>query len=48
VPARRIGTTGGSRLEISIQGRTAIDVPVAEGEHIWATAIEKFFKPVAA
>jgi phosphoribosylformylglycinamidine synthase len=48
VPARRIGTTGGSRLEVSIQGRTAIDVAVADLEAIWATALEKFFKRAAA
>jgi phosphoribosylformylglycinamidine synthase II len=48
VPARRIGTTGGSRLEISVQGRQAIDVAVADVEAIWATALEKFFKRVAA
>jgi phosphoribosylformylglycinamidine synthase len=48
VPARRIGTTGGSRLEITIQGRKAIDVAVAELEAIWAAALEKFFKRAAA
>jgi phosphoribosylformylglycinamidine synthase len=48
VPARRIGTTGGSRLEISIQGRKAIDVAVADVEQIWATALEQYFKRVAA
>jgi phosphoribosylformylglycinamidine synthase len=48
VPARRIGTTGGSRLEISVQGRSTIDVPVADAERIWATALEAFFKRVAA
>jgi phosphoribosylformylglycinamidine synthase len=48
VPARRIGTTGGSRLEISIQGRKTIDVAVADIEAIWATALEKFFKRAAA
>jgi phosphoribosylformylglycinamidine synthase len=48
VPARRIGTTGGSRLEIAIQGRKTIDVPVADAETIWATALEKFFKRAAA
>jgi hypothetical protein len=48
VPARRIGTTGGSRLEISIQNRKTIDVAVAEAEQIWATALENFFKRAAA
>ena len=48
VPARRIGTTGGSRLEISIGGRKTIDVSVADAEQIWATALENFFKRAAA
>jgi phosphoribosylformylglycinamidine (FGAM) synthase-like enzyme len=48
VPARRIGTTGGSRLAITVQGRTVIDVAVAEAEQIWATALEQFFKRAAA
>jgi phosphoribosylformylglycinamidine synthase II len=48
VPARRIGTTGGSRLEISIQGRKAIDVAVAEAEHVWATALQKHFTKAVA
>jgi len=48
VPARRIGTTGGSRLEISVQGRKAIDVPVAAAEQVWATALEQYFKRAVA
>jgi phosphoribosylformylglycinamidine synthase len=48
VPARRIGTTGGSRLEISIAGQKTIDVTVSEAEQIWATALESFFKRTAA
>jgi phosphoribosylformylglycinamidine synthase len=48
VPARRIGTTGGSRIVISWAGQKAIDVTVAEAEHVWATAIGQFFKRAAA
>jgi len=48
VPARRIGTTGGSRLEISVQGRKAVDVPVAAAEQVWATALEQYFKRAVA
>jgi len=48
VPARRIGTTGGSRLEISVQGQKVIDVAVADAEQIWATALEKYFKRAVA
>ena len=35
VPAREIGTTGGSRISVSINGRSAIDVAVSEAETIW-------------
>jgi hypothetical protein len=48
VPARRIGTTGGTRLEISVAGRKVVEVAVADAEHIWATALEQFFKKAAA
>jgi phosphoribosylformylglycinamidine synthase len=48
VPARRIGTTGGSRLQIRVGGESTIDVAVAEAEQIWATALEQYFKRAAA
>jgi phosphoribosylformylglycinamidine synthase len=48
VPARRIGTTGGSRLLISAGGQQIIDMAVGEAEQIWATALEAFFKRAAA
>jgi phosphoribosylformylglycinamidine synthase len=48
VPARRLGTTGGSRLEIAAGGRKVIDVAIAEAENLWATALEKYFKKAVA
>jgi phosphoribosylformylglycinamidine synthase II len=48
VPARRIGTTGGSRIVISAAGQKAIDVTVAEAEHVWSTAIGQFFTRAVA
>ena len=48
VPARRIGTTAGNRLTVTVNGTPAIDVAVAEAERIWSTAIEQYFKRVAA
>ena len=48
VPARRIGTTGGSRIIISAAGQKAVDVAVAEAEHVWSTAIEHFFQRAVA
>ena len=43
VPARRIGTVGGSRIQIRVAGAPAIDVAVAEAERIWSTTLETFF-----
>jgi phosphoribosylformylglycinamidine synthase len=48
VPARRIGATGGSRIAISAAGQKAIDVTVAEAEHVWSTAIGQFFTRAVA
>ncbi len=48
IPARRIGTTGGDRLTITVSGKAAIDVAVAEAEQIWSTAISDYFKKTAA
>jgi phosphoribosylformylglycinamidine synthase len=48
VPARRIGTTGGDRLKIGVNGAPAIDLAISEAERIWATAIEQYFKRSAA
>lgn len=48
VPARRIGSTGGSRLVITADGRDLVDVAVAEAEHVWATALEQHFKRAVA
>jgi len=48
VPARRIGTTGGARIVISTAGQKAIDVTVAEAEHVWASAIGAFFDRAVA
>jgi phosphoribosylformylglycinamidine synthase II len=48
VPAQLIGMTGGSRLVMRVSGQPAIDVPVAEVERVWATAIARHFKARAA
>ncbi|HEU4936705.1 MAG TPA: phosphoribosylformylglycinamidine synthase subunit PurL [Vicinamibacterales bacterium] len=48
VPAKLIGTTGGSRLAIGVGGRTMIDVPVATAESVWSSAISRHFKGRAA
>jgi hypothetical protein len=48
VPAREIGSTGGGRIAVSIEGRRVIDMAVGDGENIWNGALEKFFKQRAA
>jgi phosphoribosylformylglycinamidine synthase II len=48
VPARRIGTTGGSRLAITVGGRAAIDIAVSEAEQVWSTALERVFTRAVA
>jgi phosphoribosylformylglycinamidine synthase subunit PurL len=48
VPALEIGTTGTGRISVSINGRTAVDVAVADAERIWDSALEKYFKQRAA
>ena len=48
VAARRIGSTGGTRISISTAGQKAIDVSVAEAEHVWSSAVEQFFKRAVA
>ena len=45
VPARRIGTVGGNRLQIAIDGRDVIDEPLETVERTWSTAIERYFEP---
>jgi phosphoribosylformylglycinamidine synthase subunit PurL len=48
LPARLIGTTGGSRIEISVGGAAAIDCAVAEAEQLWSSALGKHFAGRAA
>ena len=48
VPAKLIGTTGGSRLVLRVGGRTAIDLAVDVTETVWADAIGRHFKGRAA
>jgi phosphoribosylformylglycinamidine synthase subunit PurL len=48
VPARVIGQTGGNLLRLVVGGRTAIDLSVDEAERIWTSALESYFRKVAA
>jgi phosphoribosylformylglycinamidine synthase len=40
VPWAAIGSTGGSRVTITVDGATEVDVDVKDAESRWATAIE--------
>jgi len=48
LPARRIGTTGGSRLEISIEGKNVVDLAVIEAEAVWSSALARYFTRAVA
>jgi phosphoribosylformylglycinamidine synthase subunit PurL len=41
VTAQAIGHVGGDRIQISVDGASTIDVPVAEAETAWTTSIER-------
>ena len=44
VPATQIGRVGGNRIQIAVEGRSAINELVRDSERIWATAIESWFE----
>jgi phosphoribosylformylglycinamidine synthase len=43
VPCTIIGTTGGPRISISVNGQLAIDLPIEDAEHEWKTGISRYF-----
>jgi phosphoribosylformylglycinamidine synthase subunit PurL len=44
VPAASIGTVGGDRIRIAVDGRRVVDDPLDSTERIWSTAIERYFE----
>jgi len=48
VPATVIGTTGGGRSVVRIDGKMVVDVAVADAERAWTTALERYFARQAA
>jgi len=48
VPASGIGRTGGSRIAISVSGQPALECSVAEAEHVWTSALGRYFEGRAA
>jgi phosphoribosylformylglycinamidine synthase len=43
VPAVQIGTVGGDRIRIAVEGRRVVDEPLAEAERIWSSALGNYF-----
>jgi phosphoribosylformylglycinamidine synthase len=48
VPAAQIGTVGGNRIRISIDGRVSLEEPLADAEAIWSNALERYFERTRA
>jgi len=48
VPIRRIGVVRGTRIQLTIDGRSVIDESLADVEQTWNTAIERYFEPARA
>jgi phosphoribosylformylglycinamidine (FGAM) synthase-like enzyme len=48
VQAAQIGTVGGNRIRITIDGRVALDESVADAEAIWSGALERYFERTRA
>jgi phosphoribosylformylglycinamidine synthase len=44
LPAVRIGSVGGDRIRVSIDGERVLDEALAAAESIWSTAIESYFE----
>jgi phosphoribosylformylglycinamidine synthase subunit PurL len=48
VAATLIGRTGGSRIQVSVNGSRVIDCAVADAEQLWSNALERYFAGRAA
>jgi phosphoribosylformylglycinamidine synthase len=48
VPATRIGTVGGNRIRINVDGRTVLDESLIESEGIWSSALDHYFERARA
>jgi phosphoribosylformylglycinamidine synthase len=48
VPLKVIGTTGGARIQVSVDGVRAIDCSVGEAEQLWSSSLGKYFEGRAA
>jgi phosphoribosylformylglycinamidine synthase subunit PurL len=48
VPAIRIGTVGGARIRIAVDGRQVVDESLAESEALWSNGVERYFERARA
>jgi phosphoribosylformylglycinamidine synthase len=48
VPAVRIGTVGGTRIRITVDGRQVLDESLAESEALWSNSLEGHFERARA
>jgi phosphoribosylformylglycinamidine synthase len=42
--AVQIGTVGGDRIRLAVDGRLVVDEPVRDAEEVWSTALERYFE----
>jgi phosphoribosylformylglycinamidine synthase len=48
VPAARVGSVGGSRIRVSVDGRPVLDESLAESEGLWSSSLERHFERARA
>ena len=48
VPAAVVGTVGGSRIRVNVDGRQVLDESLAQSEEIWSSALERYFERARA
>ena len=48
VPAVRIGTVGGSRIRISVDGRAVLDESLTDSVALWSNGLEQYFERARA
>jgi phosphoribosylformylglycinamidine synthase len=44
VPAAIVGSVGGDRIRIAVDGRSAIDTSLSDAERVWSSTIERYFE----
>ena len=48
VPAARIGTVGGDRIRITVDGASVLDESLTESEALWSNGLERYFERARA